>query len=219
MASESADESPRTGPAAGGAPEPTVPSAPGTGAGVKPPDEDDTAESAARRIRRKLSWRAEAAQRFADAAAAEEEEENGPAPGGGSGAVRQWGADAVRGLLDMQFRRPATRTLLPLVYLLGLVFAVAAPVALTVAAWRISTLLGVPAALLAIPFALTIAAAVRLFLEFLVNASRLATRVEHISDLADDLFQVLSEVAEPVNQLSEDVRAVQFWRFRRGPRK
>ncbi|WP_227997947.1 hypothetical protein [Nocardia australiensis] len=48
------------------------------------------------------------------------------------------------------------------------------------------------------------------------NASRLVTRVEHISDLADDLFQELSDVAEPVNQLTEDVRAVQFWRFRRG---
>lgn len=213
MASEAADESPRTGPAAAGAPEAAVP--PTAGAGVRPPEEHDTADSPGRRIRRKLSWRAEAAQRFADAAAAEEESP----PEVGARAVRHWGADAVRGLLDVQFRRPATRTLLPLVYLLGLVFAVTVPVALTVLAWRISALLGILAALLALPFAVTIAAAVRLFLEFLVNASRLATRVEHISDLADDLFQVLSEVAEPVNQLSEDVRAVQFWRFRRGSRK
>lgn len=213
MASEAADESPRTGPAAAGAPEPAVP--PTAGAGVRPPEEDDTADSPGRRIRRKLSWRAEAAHRFADAAAAADE----PRPEAGARSVRQWGADAVRGLLDVQFRRPATRTLLPLVYLLGLVFAVTVPVVLTVLAWRISALLGVLTALLALPFALTIAAAVRLFLEFLVNASRLATRVEHISDLADDLFQVLSEVAEPVNQLSEDVRAVQFWRFRRGSRK
>lgn len=216
MASEAADESPRTGPAAAGAPEPAVP--PAAGAGVRPPEEDDTADSPGRRIRRKLSWRAEAAQRFADAAAAEEDETR-PEAGDRAGTARRWGADAARGLLDVQFRRPATRTLLPLVYLLGLVFAVTVPVVLTVLAWRISVLLGVLAALLALPFALTIAAAVRLLLEFLVNASRLATRVEHISDLADDLFQVLSEVAEPVNQLSEDVRAVQFWRFRRGSRK
>ncbi|MEV0106693.1 DUF4282 domain-containing protein [Nocardia sp. NPDC050799] len=182
---------------------------------MRPPEEDDTADSPGRRIQRKLSWRAEAAQRFAGAAAAEDE----PGPEAGARSVRRWGAEAVRGLLDVQFRRPATRTLLPLVYLLGLVFAVTVPVVLTVLAWRISALLGVLAALLALPFALTIAAAVRLFLEFLVNASRLATRVEHISDLADDLFQVLSAVAEPVNQLSEDVRAVQFWRFRRGSRK
>ena len=218
MASEAADESPRTGPAAAGAPEPAVPPAPADGAGVRPPEQDDTAESASRRIRRKLSWRAEAAQRFADAAAAEEAEPR-PGPGDRAEAVRYRGTDAVRGLLDVQFRRPATRTLLPLVYLLGLVFASTAPMVLTVLAWRVSALLGVLAALLAVPFALTIAAAVRLLLEFLVNASRLATRVEHISDLADDLFQVLSEVAEPVNQLSEDVRAVQFWRFRRGTRK
>ncbi|WP_245665262.1 DUF4282 domain-containing protein [Nocardia sienata] len=157
-------------------------------------------------------------QRFADGAAAGEAQSR-PGSQDRARTVRNLGADTVRGLLDVQFRRPATRTLLPLVYLLGLVFAVAVPVALTVLAWRISALLGVVAALLALPLALMIAAAVRLFLEFLVNASRLATRVEHISDLADDLFQVLSEVAEPVNQLSEDVRAVQFWRFRRGSRK
>ncbi|WP_223274025.1 DUF4282 domain-containing protein, partial [Nocardia cerradoensis] len=84
------------------------------------------------------------------------------------------------------------------------------PIALTVLLWQVSIVLGVLAALVAIPLGLTIAAAVRLMLEFLVNASRLATRVEHISDLADDLFQALSDVAEPVNQLSEDVRAVQF---------
>ncbi|WP_280508966.1 DUF4282 domain-containing protein, partial [Nocardia cyriacigeorgica] len=120
------------------------------------------------------------------------------------------------GLLDVQFRRPVTRTLLPLAYLLGLLFAFGIPIALTVLMWQASALLGIVAALIAVPLGLSIAASVRLVLEFLVNASRLATRVEHISDLADDLFQALSDVAEPVNQLSEDVRAVQFWRFRRG---
>ncbi|MFD6464054.1 hypothetical protein, partial [Streptomyces roseolus] len=85
--------------------------------------------------------------------------------------------------------------------------------------WRISAVLGVLTVLIGIPLGLTIAAVVRLLLEFLVNASRLATRVEHISELADDLFQALSDVAEPVNQLSEDVRAVQFWRFRKGSPK
>ena len=97
---------------------------------------------------------------------------------------------------------------------------VASREALTILMWQLSAVLGVLAALIAVPLGLTIAAVVRLLLEFLVNASRLATRVEHISELADDLFQALSDVAEPVNQLSEDVRAVQFWRFRgRSPRK
>ncbi|MFI5715010.1 DUF4282 domain-containing protein [Nocardia sp. NPDC051750] len=183
---------------------------------MEPPGEDFTAEPATRRIRRRLTGKADAAQRFAAAAAADEARA-GPADGAGS--FREWAGDAARGLVDLRFRRPATRTLLPLVYLLGLAFAVTAPIVVTVAAWRVSALLGVVAAVLAIPLALTIAAAVRLLLEFLVNASRLATRVEHISDMADDLFQALSEVAEPMNQLSEDVRAVQFWRFRRGSRK
>ncbi|MEU1985213.1 DUF4282 domain-containing protein [Nocardia sp. NPDC019395] len=215
MASESADESPRTGPVAAGAPGPEVPP-PSYGSATEPPGEDITAEPATRRIRRKLTGKAAAAQRFTAAAAADE---SGDPPAGEAGNFREWAGDAVRGLVDLQFRRPATRTLLPLVYLLGLAFAVAAPIVATVAAWRFSALLGVVAAVLAVPLAVTIAAAVRLLLEFLVNASRLATRVEHISDMADDLFQVLGEVAEPMNQLSEDVRAVQFWRFRRGSRK
>ncbi|MEU8895057.1 DUF4282 domain-containing protein [Nocardia sp. NPDC048505] len=130
-------------------------------------------------------------------------------------AFREWSVEAARALLDVQFHRPATRTLLPLAYILGLAGAVAVPVVLIVLMWRISAVLGVLAVLIGIPLGLTIAAVVRLLLEFLVNASRLATRVEHISELADDLFQALSDVAEPVNQLSEDVRAVQFWRFRK----
>lgn len=160
-----------------------------------------------------LAWK-----RFTRTAAAQEEE---PAqPFESPRAFRHWSVEAARGLLDVQFRRPATRTLLPLAYILGLAFAFGTPIALTVLIWRQSALLGVLAALVALPLALTIAAAVRLMLEFLVNASRLATRVEHISELADDLFQALSDVAEPVNQLSEDVRAVQFWRFgRRSSRK
>ncbi|MFC9893089.1 DUF4282 domain-containing protein [Nocardia sp. NPDC127579] len=135
-------------------------------------------------------------------------------------AFREWGVAAGRTLLDVQFRRPATRTLLPLAYMLGLAFAVAIPVVLVVSMWQVSAVLGILTLLIGVPLGLTIAATVRLLLEFLVNASRLATRVEHISELADDLFQALSDVAEPVNQLSEDVRAVQFWRFRKkGPKK
>ncbi|MEV0355977.1 DUF4282 domain-containing protein [Nocardia sp. NPDC050697] len=166
-------------------------------------------------------WREAAARRFARSAAGEQPraalQRRDPFESGA--ALREWVADAVRGLLDIRFRREATLTLLPLAYLLGLVFACAVPIALTVSLWQFSAVLGVLAALVAVPLGLTIAAAVRLVLEFLVNAARLAGRVEHISDLADDLFQVLSDVAEPVNQLSEDVRAVQFWRFRRGSRK
>ncbi|VFB00695.1 DUF4282 domain-containing protein [Nocardia cyriacigeorgica] len=172
-----------------------------------PQTDDVEAES------RWITWRSTAARRFPDAAA---DEETSPEPFVSRRAFRQWCADAVRGLLDVQFRRPVTRTLLPLAYLLGLLFAFGIPIALTVLMWQASALLGIVAALIAVPLGLSIAASVRLVLEFLVNASRLATRVEHISDLADDLFQALSDVAEPVNQLSEDVRAVQFWRFRRG---
>ncbi|MFD6398848.1 DUF4282 domain-containing protein [Nocardia sp. NPDC060249] len=133
-----------------------------------------------------------------------------------TGSAKQWAAEAARSLLDVQFRRPATRTLLPLAYVLGVAsFGVGLPIAFTVLMWKASAVLGVLAALVSIPLGLTIAASVRLMLEFADNAARLAGRVEHISDLADGLFQALSDVAEPVSQLSEDVRAVQFWRFRK----
>ncbi|MEU6832424.1 DUF4282 domain-containing protein [Nocardia beijingensis] len=159
-----------------------------------------------------VAWREPAAARVSGPTPGDEQ----PAePFDSPRAFAQWSAAAARALLDVQFHRPATRTLLPLAYILGLVFAFAVPITLTVSAWRVSAVLGVLAAVLGVPLGLTIAAAVRLMLEFLVNASRLATRVEHISELADDLFQALSDVAEPVNQLSEDVRAVQFWRFRK----
>ncbi|MBO0856420.1 MAG: DUF4282 domain-containing protein [Nocardia sp.] len=136
-------------------------------------------------------------------------------PFGSWAAFRAWCRAAVRALVDVQLRTDATRTLLPLAYLLGLVFALGSPLVLIVALWQVSAVLGAIAIVVAIPLALSIAAAVRLALEFLVNASRLATRVEHINSLADDLFQALSEASVPLNQLSEDVRAVQFWRFRK----
>ncbi|MEW1738632.1 DUF4282 domain-containing protein [Nocardia beijingensis] len=180
---------------------------PGAPADRAPADADDyEAES------RWIAWKESATKRFSGPTPDEEQ----PAePFDSPRAFAQWSAAAARALLDVQFHRPATRTLLPLAYILGLVFAFTVPITLTVSAWRVSAVLGVLAAVLGVPLGLTIAAAVRLMLEFLVNASRLATRVEHISELADDLFQALSDVAEPVNQLSEDVRAVQFWRFRK----
>ncbi|WP_406235261.1 DUF4282 domain-containing protein [Nocardia sp. NBC_01009] len=176
--------------------------------GVPAPDSDEYETES-----RWIAWKESASRRFSRSTVTEEP----PAePFESPRAFGKWSVEAARGLLDVQFHRPATRTLLPLAYMLGLAFAVALPIALIVLMWQVSAVLGVLAALVAVPLGLTIAAVVRLLLEFLVNASRLATRVEHISELADDLFQALSDVAEPVNQLSEDVRAVQFWRFRKG---
>ncbi len=167
------------------------------------------------------AWRESLASRLSRRAARDTGEDAagaGAEPFRSPSAFVAWSAAAARGLLDVQFRRPATRTLLPLAYLLGLAFAVAVPITLTVLLWRVSLVLGIVfLVVVAVPLGLTIAASVRLALEFLVNAARLAGRVEHIAELADDLFQALSDVAEPVNQLSEDVRAVQFWRFRRRP--
>ncbi|RDI48484.1 DUF4282 domain-containing protein [Nocardia mexicana] len=163
-----------------------------------------------------IAWKESTSRRLSRHVGETPDEEERAEPFRSPGAFGAWSLAALRGLADVQFRRPATRTLLPLAYMLGLVFAALVPIVLTVAVWHISMLLGlVFAVVLAVPLGLTIAASVRLALEFLVNASRLANRVEHINDLADDLFRALSDVAEPVNQLSEDVRAVQFWRFRK----
>ncbi|WP_405487736.1 DUF4282 domain-containing protein [Nocardia sp. NBC_00511] len=164
----------------------------------------------------------EAATRRMSRRIAEDEVSEEPVePFSSPGAFGSWSVDAIRGLLDLQFHRSATRTLLPLAYLLGLAAAFTIPIVGTVGLWRISAWLGIVFALVfAVPLGLVIAAVVRLLLEFVLNASRLAARVEHISDMADDLFQALSDVAEPVNQLSKDVQAVQFWRFRKkSPRK
>lgn len=178
--------------------------------GVRPgPGELDT-ES------RWITWKASALRRLGSEVGAADPDDEPARPFGSRGDFRRWVGEAVGALLDVQFQRSATRTLLPLAYLLGLIVAVAVPITMVVVMWKVTFVLGILAVLVSIPLGLTIAAVVRLALEFLVNASRLATRVEHISDLADDLFQALSDVAEPVNQLSEDVRAVQFWRFRRG---
>ncbi len=126
-----------------------------------------------------------------------------------------WTAAAVRALLDINFRQVSTKTLLPAVYVLGLLGSIAIPIALSVIVFQFSVTLGVIFLLTVAPLlGLMIAASVRLILEFLVNASTLAGRVVHISELADELGQTLAEVAVPVSQLSEDFRAVQFWRFR-----
>ncbi|MFI5778583.1 DUF4282 domain-containing protein [Nocardia sp. NPDC051570] len=168
-----------------------------------------------------IAWRDSATRRLSRHVEEEAEEDQPPEPFRSPGAFAAWALAAVRALFDIEFRRQATRTLLPLAYLLGLAFAFGIPIVLIVVLWQFSVVLGIAfAVLVAVPLGLTIAATVRLALEFLVNASRLASRVEHINALADDLFQALSDVAEPVNQLSEDVRAVQFWRFRkRSPRR
>ncbi|MFE3542213.1 DUF4282 domain-containing protein [Nocardia sp. NPDC059177] len=184
--------------------------------GPTPSTEEDAEEFEAES--RWLSWKETAVLRSAPKPPRidSDDEESLAEPFRSTGSAKQWAAEVARSLLDVQFRRPATRTLLPLAYILGVVsFGIGLPVALTVLMWRASVLLGILAALVAVPLGLTIAASVRLMLEFADNAARLAGRVEHISELADGLFQALSDVAEPVNQLSEDVRAVQFWRFRK----
>ncbi|WP_040802374.1 DUF4282 domain-containing protein [Nocardia concava] len=162
------------------------------------------------------AFKESATRRMSRRIAEEEEAEEPVEPFASPSAFGSWSVDAARALLDVQFHRAATRTLLPLAYLLGLAGAFAIPIVGTVGLWRISAWLGIVfAVVFALPLGLVIAATVRLLLEFVLNASRLAARVSHISDMADDLFQALSDVAEPVNQLSKDVQAVQFWRFRK----
>ncbi|MRH86113.1 DUF4282 domain-containing protein [Nocardia sp. SYP-A9097] len=165
-------------------------------------------DSATRRMTRRLEQEAVA-------------EEEPVEPFASPGAFGSWSVDAAKALLDVQFHRAATHTLLPMAYLLGLAAAFVIPIVGTIGLWRVSAWLGIVfAVVFAIPLGLIIAAVVRLLLEFVLDVSRLASRVEHIAEMGDDLFQALSDVAEPVNQLSEDVRAVQFWRFgKRSQRK
>lgn len=122
----------------------------GTGRGTPLPDpEEYEAES------RWITWKESAARRFSRTTPVADEQP--PEPFESPRAFGQWSVEAARGLLDVQFRRTATRTLLPLVYMLGLVFAFAVPIALTVSLWRVSAVLGVLAALIGVPLGLTIA--------------------------------------------------------------
>ncbi|CAM2977797.1 DUF4282 domain-containing protein [Skermania piniformis] len=131
-----------------------------------------------------------------------------------------WLTEVARGLLDLRFRRPATRTLLPLVYVLGLAGTVIVPLALSLPVFGFSIVLGVLYLIVVAPvLILTGAATVRLLLEFLISTTQLAGKVNHITAIADDLMTALTDVAQPIGQLSEDVRAVQFWRFRNRRRR
>jgi hypothetical protein len=143
-------------------------------------------------------------------------------PGGGESdetgppTFRGWLLAAGRSLVDLRFHRTATHALLPLVYVCGLLVAVAVPVVLTVTLWQLSVLAGVVFAVIgAVPLGIMMAAIVRLLLEFLVHTARLAGRVGHISDLAEGLHGALTDVTVPMTQLSRDLRAVQFWRVGR----
>lgn len=131
-------------------------------------------------------------------------------------SFRGWLATAMRGLIDLQFRQASTRVLLPVIYVLGLLLALALPIALTVVIFRFSSLLGVLFLIFVAPLVgLSIAATVRLVLEFLININRLVRKVDHMTLLADDLHLAIADMAEPVSQLSQEVRAVQFWRRKR----
>lgn len=137
---------------------------------------------------------------------------DGPSPSGRLG----WLIAASQGLADLRFRRTSTRVLLPLVYVWGLLLALAVPVVLTVLLWQWSAAAGLAFALVgALPLGVMIATIVRLMLEFLVHTAQLAGRVGHISDLAGSLHGALTDVTVPMTQLSRDLRAVQFWRVGR----
>src|SRR5690606_29950932 len=134
--------------------------------GVRPDPGEFETES------RWITWKASALRRLGGPGEARPDDE--PArPFRSRGEFRRWVGEAVGALLDVQFQRSATRTLLPLAYLLGLIFAFAVPIAVVVLMWKVTFVLGILAALVAIPLGLTIASVVRLMLEFLVNASRL----------------------------------------------
>ncbi|WP_187776496.1 DUF4282 domain-containing protein [Antrihabitans cavernicola] len=131
-------------------------------------------------------------------------------------SARKWLSTVVRGLVDIRFRRVSTRTLLPIIYVLFLLMSVAIPIAIAVAVVQFAVLLGVLFLVFVAPLlAFAMAATMRLVFEFLISIHRLGSKVTHMSKLADDIHTSLNEVAVPMSHLSEDVRAVQFWRFKK----
>ena len=129
-----------------------------------------------------------------------------------SGSIR----NLVHGLLDVRFRIAVTSVAMPALYLLSVAFSAVVSVVLTVAVFDHSTTSGLVFLVLGAPIVfLAIAAALRLALEFLVAVSGLAANMAHVVEVADRLDGTLSELDEPITQLSADLRNVQFWRFAR----
>ena len=129
-------------------------------------------------------------------------------------ALRQWAGEAGRGLADIRFERSATRTLLPVVYLLGLTFAVVIPIALTGLAFTWSVTAGVVMLLVAPGMIFCLAVAVRLAMEFLLSIARMSGKVGDLIKIAGELASTMDDVVDPLHQITADFRAVQFWRFK-----
>ncbi|MFH5230307.1 DUF4282 domain-containing protein [Antrihabitans spumae] len=130
-------------------------------------------------------------------------------------AFGHWASSVARGLLDIRFTRVATRDLLPAVYALGLVLAVAIPIALTVLVFQWSIFAGVLFLLVVAPvMGVTIAATIRLCLELVLSLIELAGMVDDISTMGAELQNSLGDLSGPVHQMASSVRAVQFWRFK-----
>ena len=126
-----------------------------------------------------------------------------------------WFRHVGEGLADVRFRRNATKVLLPIVYVVAMVAgAGVAPIAVVVAAFRVSSGLGVLMTVLWPVLVLTAAALVRLIFELVLSMARLAGRVVYLTELTADMRTTLTEMQEPMHQMSADLRSVQFWRFR-----
>jgi predicted ABC-type sugar transport system permease subunit len=122
----------------------------------------------------------------------------------------------VHGLRDLRFRVSLTAVAMPALYLVALAFAAVVPGVLTVIAFNHSTTDGLLFLILVAPLLfVVIAAGLRLSLEFLVAISGLAANMAHVVEVADRLDATLTELDEPISQLSTELRNVQFWRFAR----
>jgi hypothetical protein len=143
-----------------------------------------------------------------------EEVEATPAEPKEPSALRQWAGEAGRGLVDVRFERSATKTLLPVVYILGITFAVVLPIALTVMVFTWSTLAGVVALPVAPGVIFCLVVVVRLAMEFFLSMARMSGKVGDLIKIAGELQSTMDEVVDPLHQITADFRAVQFWRFR-----
>lgn len=136
-------------------------------------------------------------------------------PGNLSAEAAPWMRSVGAGLADVGFRRNATKVLLPIVYLVSMfVGAVVVPVVVVAAAFRASTGIGLLALVLLPVLVVTLGALIRLVFELVLSMARLAGRVVYLTEVAADMRATLTEMQEPMQQMSADLRSVQFWRFR-----
>ncbi|MCE5292291.1 MAG: DUF4282 domain-containing protein [Nocardiaceae bacterium] len=118
--------------------------------------------------------------------------------------------ETAHGLLDLGFRRHALPTVLPGIYLAGILPAVLIPTLLVVFAFRESILIGF-AALLCLPIMIVAGMlVVRLLLELLRTIGQFAEMIARVMNLVFGFHDTMADVKGPARGIAAGIRAAKI---------